>query len=355
MEQRLIRLREAMTAQGLEAMLILKKENRFYISGFTGSTGYLLVTHDEAILLTDFRYTEQATEQCPHCRVVEAKELLESLKSELAAKKLTKLAFEKDFVNYGLYETLRNKLDGVTLEPASDLVESIRMFKDESELVIMRKAAQIADQTFSHILGVLRPGISEIDVALELEFHMRKLGAKCSSFDIIVASGTRSSLPHGVASEKILEAGDLVTMDFGAYYQGYCSDLTRTVVLGQPNDKQREIYDIVLKSQLFTLENIKVGMTGIEADALARDIITEHGYGDNFGHSLGHGLGTVVHEMPSLSVRGNIVLEPGMVVTVEPGIYIPNFGGVRIEDDIVMQEGGIEILTSSTKELLIIG
>ncbi|TCP59627.1 Xaa-Pro aminopeptidase [Tumebacillus sp. BK434] len=355
MEQRLTRLRERMTAENLEALLILKKENRFYISGFTGSTGYLLVTHDEAILITDFRYTEQATEQCPHCRVVEAKDLIGSLQSELAAKKLTQLGFEKDYVNYGLFETLNGKLEGVTLVAKEGITEEIRLFKDESELVIMRKAAKIADDAFSHILGFLRPGISEIEVALELEFFMRKLGAKSSSFDIIVASGARSSLPHGVASEKILEAGDFVKMDFGAYYQGYCSDLTRTVVLGEASDKQREIYDIVLKSQLHTLENIKVGMTGKEADALARDIIAEHGYGDNFGHSLGHGLGTVVHEMPSLSVRGETVLKPGMTVTIEPGIYIPNFGGVRIEDDIVMQENGIEILTSSTKDFLIIG
>ncbi|MFD2168950.1 M24 family metallopeptidase [Tumebacillus lipolyticus] len=355
MEQRLTRLRAKMTEQGLEAMLILKMENRFYISGFTGSTGYLLVTHDEAIMITDFRYTEQATVQCPHCRVVEASDFAASLLAELRAKQLTKLAFEKDHVNYSLYESLGEKLDSITLVPSSNVVEEIRLFKDESELVIMRQAAKIADDAFSHILSFLRPGISEIDVALELEFFMRKQGAKCSSFDIIVASGARSSLPHGVASEKILEAGDFVKMDFGAYYQGYCSDLTRTVVLGEPTDKQREIYDIVLKSQLHTLANIKVGMTGREADALARDIISAHGYGDNFGHSLGHGLGTAVHEMPSLSVRGDMVLKPGMVVTIEPGIYLPNFGGVRIEDDIVLQETGIEILTSSTKELLTIG
>jgi Xaa-Pro aminopeptidase len=354
-EQRLKRLREAMDVQGLEAMLILKKENRFYISGFTGSTGYLLVTPEEAVMITDFRYTEQATAQCPHCRVVESKDFFDSLKGELAAKKLTKLGFEKDYVNYGLYETLHSRLEGVTLEPVSGIVEELRLYKDESELEIMRKAAKIADDAFTHILGFLRPGISEIDVATELEFFMRKQGAKCSAFDIIVASGARSSLPHGVASEKILEAGDFVTMDFGAYYQGYNSDLTRTVVLGQPSDKQREIYDIVLKAQLHALENIKVGMNGREADALARDIIAEHGYGVNFGHSLGHGLGIAVHELPNLSVKGDMVLKPGMVVTIEPGIYLPNFGGVRIEDDIVLKENGIEILTSSTKELLIIG
>lgn len=357
MEKRLTGLRAAMSARGLEAYLVMRPENRRYLSGFTGSAGYLLVTHDDAILLTDFRYRSQAVEQAPHFRFVEISNALpiEAIQAEITSKKLKNIGFEKDYVNYAQYEAFAAGFTGFELIPSGGLVEELRAVKDESELAIMRQAAKIADDAFTHILGYLKPGISERDVALELEIFMRRQGAKSSAFDIIVASGKRSSLPHGVASDKILEKGDFVKLDFGAYYQGYNSDLTRTVVLGQPSDKQREIYSVVLEAQLHALANIKPGMTGKEADALARDIITAKGYGDHFGHSLGHGLGMVVHEQPNLSVRAaGQVLQPGNVVTVEPGIYLPELGGVRIEDDIVITETGNEVLTHSTKEFLII-
>lgn len=194
--------------------------------------------------------------------------------------------------------------------------------------------------------------MKESDIALELEVFLRSGGAASSCFDTIVASGERSALPHGVASDRVIGSNEFVKLDFGALYRGYCSDITRTVAVGQVSDKHREIYDIVLEAQLHALEHIRPGMTGKQADALARDVIAKHGYGDRFGHSLGHGLGMEVHEQPSLSVRSDIVLVPGMVVTVEPGIYIPGFGGVRIEDDIVLTDDGIRILTSSTKQLI---
>jgi len=356
-EQRLNRLREGMSARGLEAFLVMRPENRRYLSGFTGSAGYVLVTRDEAILFTDFRYRTQAPEQSPHCRFVEIQNALpiDAILAELTNKQLKNIGFEKDYVNYAQYEQFVGGFTGIEVVPSSGLVEDLRAVKDEGELAIMRQAAKIADDAFSHILGYLRPGISELDVSLELETFMKKQGAHSAAFEIIVASGKRSALPHGKASAKILEKGDFVKLDFGAYYQGYNSDLTRTVVLGQPTDKQREIYNIVLESQLHALANIKPGMTGKEADALSRDIITAKGYGEFFGHSLGHGLGMVVHELPNLSVRAESqVLRPGHVVTVEPGIYLPELGGVRIEDDIVITENGNEVLTHSTKELLII-
>ncbi|MGZ4032513.1 MAG: M24 family metallopeptidase [Tumebacillaceae bacterium] len=354
MEQRLTRLRALMAEQGLEALLVLRPENRRYLSGFTGSTGQLIVTHDEALLFVDSRYTAQAKAQAPHCRIVDwNRGSFAPQVQELKGKK--NVGFEKDFVTFAEYHDFRESYAGIELVPTAGLIEGLRLYKDESELALLKQAAKIADDAFAHILGVLKPGLSEREVALELEVFMRKAGAKCSSFDIIVASGIRSSLPHGVASDKILEAGDFVKMDFGAYYQGYCSDLTRTVVLGQPSDKHREIYEIVLEAQKHAVANIKPGMTGREADALARDIIAARGYGDNFGHSLGHGLGSVVHEAPSLSTTGDMVLKPGMVVTVEPGIYLPDFGGVRIEDDIFITETGNEVLTHSPKDLIIIG
>jgi Xaa-Pro aminopeptidase len=353
-EQRLTALRTAMQAGGLEALLVLRPENRRYLSGFTGSTAYLLITQEEALLLTDFRYLGQAAAEAPHFRVVEFKQPLDGVREELTKQNVRQLGFEKDFVTYDQHQGFVAAFAGVELVPVAGLVEGLRAVKDESELVILRQAAKIADDAFAHITGFLRPGLTELEVALELEMFMRKAGAASSSFDIIVASGVRSSLPHGRASEKVLQTGDFVKMDFGAYYQGYCSDLTRTVVLGQPSDKQREIYETVLEAQLHAVANIRPGITGIEADRLARDIIEAKGYGPYFGHSLGHGLGLAVHESPSLSFRGDTVLQAGNVVTVEPGIYIPDFGGVRIEDDIVLTATGNEVLTHAPKELLII-
>jgi Xaa-Pro aminopeptidase len=348
-----------MDKQGLDAMLVLSPVNRRYLSGFTGSAGVLLVTREEAVFLTDFRYTQQAVAQCKHCRIVEYPNGANpntALFAELQAKGAKRLGFESDFVTYAQHQSFQAAFTGLELIPSAGLVDELRLHKDASELAILRQAAQVADDAFAHILTFLKPGLTERAVALELETFMRKAGADSSAFDIIVASGHRSALPHGRASDKVIEKGDFVKMDFGAYYQGYNSDLTRTVVLGEPSEKQREIYETVLEAQLHAVANIKAGMTGREADALARDIIAAKGYGDNFGHSLGHGLGMLVHEQPSLSqLRGDHVLEPGMVVTVEPGIYLPEWGGVRIEDDIVITDNGNEVLTKSTKQLLILG
>lgn len=226
------------------------------------------------------------------------------------------------------------------------------MIKTDSEIKILKEAAQIADAAFEHILSFIRPGVSEIEVSNELEFFMRKQGATSSSFDIIVASGLRSALPHGVASEKVIEKGDFVTLDFGAYYKGYCSDITRTIAVGEPSDKLKEIYNVVLEAQIRGVNGIKAGLTGREADALTRDYITEKGYGEYFGHSTGHGVGLEIHEAPGLAFRSETVLEPGMAVTVEPGIYIPGVGGVRIEDDIIITSEGNEGSRSLRKNLL---
>jgi Xaa-Pro aminopeptidase len=235
--------------------------------------------------------------------------------------------------------------------PVNSIVEDLRMYKDEHEIQIMQEAADLADLTFSHMLTYLRPGLTEREVALEIEFFIRKNGGTSTSFNSIIASGERSALPHGVASDRVIGNNEFVKMDFGAYYKGYCSDITRTVAMGTVSAKHKEIYDIVLEAQLATLAGLKPGITGKQGDALARDIIERYGYGDKFGHGTGHGLGMEVHEQPRLSKLSDTVLEPGMVVTVEPGIYLPGFGGVRIEDDVVITDSGIRILTKSTKEL----
>lgn len=231
-------------------------------------------------------------------------------------------------------------------------MENLRLIKTEEERSILKQAAQIADDAFTHIQNYIRPGVKEIDISNELEFFMRKQGAASSSFDIIVASGYRAALPHGVASDKEIQSDELVTMDYGALFNGYCSDITRTVAVGDISSELQAIYNTVLEAQLRGVDGIKPGLTGKEADALTRDYIKEQGYGDYFGHSTGHGLGMEVHEAPSLSFRSDKKLEEGMVVTVEPGIYIPNVGGCRIEDDIIMTSSGNERLTKAPKELI---
>lgn len=240
------------------------------------------------------------------------------------------------------------------LVPVSGWVEQLRLIKTEDELAILQRAADIADETFEHICTYIRPGVSELDVANEMERYMRSLGATQSSFDSIVASGVRGALPHGVASDKLIEEGELVTLDFGALYNGYISDITRTVAVGEPSEQMKEVYEIVLAAQKRGVEQIRPGMKASEADKVVRDVIVEKGYGEAFGHSTGHGIGLEVHEMPALSSRNDTVLQCGMTVTVEPGIYLPGIGGVRIEDDIVLTETGNRRLTKSSKELRIL-
>lgn len=353
--ERVSKVREALLKRNLDGIFITSSINRRYLTGFTGSSGYVLITAAKAYLLTDFRYMTQAPQQAVDFEVVEhGSSVGASLKELLVQEKVSRLGFESDVMSYSAHIKYEEELKPALLVPASGLVEEVRIFKDEAELAVMKQAAEIADRAFLHMLDVLKPGISEQEAALELEYFMRKQGAEGPSFDTIMASGERSALPHGVASSKIIAAGELVTMDFGALFEGYCSDITRTVMVGTPSDKQREIYNIVLEAQLHTVENVRPGMTGREADALARDIIARYGYGDRFGHSTGHGLGMEVHEAPRLSKLSDDILKPGMVVTAEPGIYLPGFGGVRIEDDLVITDTGARRLTESTKDLIIL-
>jgi Xaa-Pro aminopeptidase len=234
------------------------------------------------------------------------------------------------------------------------VVEKLRLLKSVEEIEKIRRAAEISDAAFDFIQQVIRPGVTELEISNELEHFMKRKGASRGAFSFIVASGHRGALPHGVASEKIIEKGDMVTLDFGAVYEGYCSDITRTLAVGEVNPKLIEIYNIVRNALQLTLKHLKVGMTGKEVDAIARDYIAEKGYGDYFGHGLGHGIGLNIHEDPFFSKNSEELLQTGMVVTIEPGIYIPELGGIRIEDDVLMKEDGIEILTHSPKELIIL-
>ena len=346
------KLRAQFAEHGIDGFLITNEYNRRYMTNFTGTAGVVLISETDAVFITDFRYVEQATRQIEGYEIVQhTQTLIEEVAKQVERLGIQKLGFEQDDLSYATFSSYEKALK-TTLIPVSGAVEKLRLIKCEAEIKILKEAAEIADAAFRHILDFIRPGVREIDVANELEFFMRKQGATSSSFDIIVASGVRSALPHGVATEKVIEKGEFVTLDFGAYYKGYCSDITRTVAVGEVSDELKRIYDVVLQAQLRGVEHIRAGMTGREADALTRDYISACGFGEYFGHSTGHGLGMEVHEMPALSMRSDTVLQPGMVVTVEPGIYIAGLGGVRIEDDIVITENGNERLTLSPKDLI---
>ncbi|RYG74665.1 aminopeptidase P family protein [Lentibacillus lipolyticus] len=349
---KLNKLRQQLEGEKLDAILVMSPVNRRYLTGFSGTAGAVIVSQNDARFITDFRYIEQANEQAAGFTVVEHKQLIhEVISSQLKEMDVKRLGFEKDHVTFSTYELYKETFSA-ELVGVSGLVENLRLKKSEEELNILKKAAQIADDAFTHIQRYLEPGVKEIDISNELEFFMRQQGATSSSFDIIVASGYRAALPHGVASEKEIQSGELVTMDYGALINGYCSDITRTVAVGEINSELQAIYNTVLEAQLRGVNGLKPGITGKEADALTRDYIKEQGYGDYFGHSTGHGLGMEVHEGPSLSFRSDKELEEGMVVTVEPGIYIPNVGGCRIEDDMILTRSGSERLTKAPKELI---
>lgn len=352
--EKIEQLRSDFGKHDIDALLVTNPYNRRYITGFTGSAGVALITQSDAFFITDFRYVDQANKEAKDFTIVEhSGPVIDEIAKYIANLGIKRLGFEEEdvtFANYKAYEsTFKTELIGTKA-----LIETLRLIKTSDEIEILQAAAKIADDAYDHILNFIKPGVTEISVANELEFYMRKQGATSSSFDIIVASGVRSALPHGVASNKVIESGELVTMDYGALYNDYISDITRTVAVGEISDDLTKIYETVLEAQIRGVKGIKPGMTGRQADALTRDYITEQGYGEYFGHSTGHGIGLEVHEGPGLSTKSDIVLEKNMAVTVEPGIYISNIGGCRIEDDIIITETGNERLTLATKELIIL-
>lgn len=348
-------LREELIERDMEAAFITKRENYIYLSGFTGSLAYLVISQEETALFTDFRYEEQAKMQAPAFQVIKFQgSFQDALNEYVKEKKLQKIGFEEDHLTFKEYSKYESSLEIEMFSPLGGLVEKMRNVKDASEIQLIKEAVAIADKGFSHILKFIRPGIKEIELASELEYFMKKEGAKGPSFETIVASGERSSMPHGTASQKKLALGDPITFDYGAVFQDYCSDMTRTVFLGDPGEEMRRVYSLVLEAQKKALEGAKEGLLGKEVDSIARDMIYSKGFNKNFGHGLGHGVGLEIHEEPRLSPSGNTRLVNGMVVTVEPGIYIPGLGGIRIEDMIIISGENPEILTTSTKDLIII-
>ena len=357
MNLKIQKLMEKYQDLGVDAVLLSSEYNRRYISGFTGSSAYLYISRGRQILLTDFRYITQATAQCPDFQVVDYRKaggLTEVLTEYLKDDGVGAIGFEGNQMTVAEFRVLEENLKNVEWKTIATAVEELRMIKTPEEMVLLRKASKIGDDAFTHMLNFIKPGMTEKEIALELEFTMRRLGADGLSFDSIIASGLNGALPHARPSEKKLQKGELLTMDFGCIYQGYCSDMTRTIAIGEVSDKLKEIYEVVLKAHLEALAALRPGVTGKEMDAVARDIITAAGYGDYFGHSLGHSVGLEVHEAPMLSFREDRILEVNMLETIEPGIYIEGIGGVRIEDLAVLTETGAESLVTSEKKLIVL-
>lgn len=348
------RLRRALQE---DALLVFGGENIFYLSGFAGAMAdalaVLVVSRRRSLLLVDFRYVEEALAEARGVSVKLWKSpLYEELAGNLGGGSVRAAAFEPDVVTMERFKQLRRALSPVKLVPRVGLVERLRTSKDPTEVERMRRAARLGDRAFEHILPFVEPGVRERDLALELEFFMRTRGAPKASFDIIVASGPNSSRPHARTSNRRLKKGEFVVFDLGAVRQFYRSDMSRTVVCGKATPEMRRMYGLVAQAQEEALSVVRAGMTGRQADEVARSVLREAGFGAHFGHGLGHGVGLKIHEAPRLSPESTGVLPVGAVVTIEPGVYVPGFGGVRIEDMVLLGAAGAERLTRSPKALL---
>ena len=366
-EQRVQRLRSAFEAHGIDGLLVSQPESRYYLSGYTGhdlpprdSAGYLLIGPSQALLLTDPRTTEQAEHEAPGFEVVtypsgsRGPQAVAEAASRLGVRRL---GFESIHLPYAIFEEIRRELpDSVDLVPVAQIVDRLRIVKDAQELQAVQDAVDVLDRCLAHVLQRLEPGLTERQVARMVELYLIE-HADGTSFPSIVASGPNASVPHAVPSDRRIREGEAIKIDIGARASGYCSDMTRTVCLGQPRDQRLvELHALVLEAQQHAERELRPGMTGREGDSLARDVIARAGYGQAFTHGLGHGIGLEVHEPPWVSQsRGDEVLRPGMVFSVEPGVYLPGWGGVRIEDLVVLEPDGARVLCRSPKDLVVVG
>ncbi len=361
MNDRLARLFGVTKEKQLTGVILTDGYNIDYLSGYKGHTGMALILEEEKYILTDSRYTEQAGLEAREFTCIDvglegySKSIRNLVDEKYGDKSEISLGFEDKSISYSQYKALLDNLgELVQLAELGESINQLRMIKSKEEIELIAKAEAIGDEAFNHIINFIEVGMTEKQVALELEYVMKSIGADGLSFDTIVASGANSSMPHAVPTDKVIEDGDFVTLDFGCIYKGYCSDMTRTVHMGdEMTEKQLEVYTTVLNAQKLALMNIKPGMICSDIDKIARDYIAEAGYGEYFGHGLGHGVGLYIHEEPRFSRTCDVVLQPGMVLSVEPGIYLPGEFGVRIEDLIVVTEDGYENLASSPKVLIL--
>ncbi len=351
---RLQSLRSQFDRLRIDAFLVTFLPHLRYLSGFSGSNGIGIVTRSSQYLLTDGRYADQCKREVSGWRVsITGKGLFESLKSDILSPGVS-VGFDGNTLPFAQYRQLRKLFPKVKFLPKADCIEKIAAVKDADEIACIRRAVTITDAVFAELIPLIRPGSSELDLAAEISFRQRKHGAEADAFETIVASGERSALPHGRATGKKLQKGDLVTLDFGCVFEGYHSDMTRTVSLGKPTSEARKIYSVVFDAQHKAIEAAASGTKARDLDSVARHHIRRNGYDKFYRHSLGHGLGLQIHEPPRISVLSTAVLEPGNVVTIEPGIYVPSLGGVRIEDDVVITNGSCEVLNRSPKDLMIL-
>jgi len=353
--ERVCKIQENLTPD--TALLVTSEANRFYLTGFHSSAGVVVVTKEKAYFLIDFRYVEKAGSVVKSCEVIlslrSESEVLELLKNN-GVKSLYVEADIMSISELARYKAALPDIEILTEDKMDRVLEDLRAVKSEKELSLIRAAQKLTDETFTYILDRIEAGRSEIDVMLDMEFYMRKLGSEGVSFDFIVVSGKNSSLPHGVPSDKLIEVGDFITMDFGAVVEGYRSDMTRTVALGCVSEEQRKVYDTVLAAQKAAIEAVRPGLVCKDIDKVARDLIYGAGYEGCFGHGLGHSVGIEIHESPAFNMRCETVLRPGTVMTVEPGIYLENKFGVRIEDMVYVTEDGCIDITESERELIIL-
>lgn len=350
------KLRRAVGEKGLDALLVSHQTNCRYLSGFTGSSGFLLISPTHALLATDFRYIEQAKQEAPSYESTHVKGEPGSWLPQLACDLgWRKLGFEADHISVATYHKLAEAIETKRLDleliPTASLVEHLRSMKEPDELLLIGKAAELTDAAFQYAKSTVHPAMTEMEAAWEIESFLRQGGSEGVPFEIIVASGPNSALPHAKPGTRVIQSGEPVLIDMGARTSGYCSDFSRTICLGQPDKNLLEIYDIVLEAQLAAIEGIESGMNASQADAIARTVIEKSDHGDAFGHSLGHGVGLEVHELPTLSSSSSDLLSDGMVFTIEPGIYMAGCGGVRIEDTVILEKGKVKVLTKSEKKL----
>jgi Xaa-Pro aminopeptidase len=357
-KDRLVKLRLELVKNNIDAILVSHPKNRFYLSGFTGSDGYLLITAKDTIIAADFRFFEQAERQCPDYTLFKTiGKMSEWFPELLDGFNIKRLGFESGAITFAQYtqiaEIIAASKLALELVSLDNVVESLRYIKEPEEIAFIRKAAEIGDAAFEYVAGRLKPGMTEKEIAWALEKHMREAGSGTMPFEVIVGAGANGALPHAEPSGRPIAAHEPIVLDFGADYKGYSSDLTRTVCLGKPDATFVNIYSIVQKAQQAAIDGIEDGMSGIEADAFARNIIKEAGFGDMFGHGLGHGVGLATHDpAPRLSYLSSDVLANGMVFSIEPGIYLSGWGGVRIEDLVMLEDGKVKLLSHAKKMTL---
>lgn len=357
MKSSIKQLQVALRSAQADGFLITSPVNRRYLTGFNSTDGWLLITERGAELLVDSRYIEAAQQEAKDCEVRQFSRIYETLRERLAAHRVKNLMIEQRETTLAAWEMLRKQLPETTLMNApalDDAIDGMRSIKTSSDLAALKRAQTITEEAFEHILGYLRPGMTEREVALELEFFMRRRGAERVSFDLIVVTGEKSSMPHGVPGDKIIAPGDFVTMDTGAVVDGMHSDMTRTVAIGSVSDEQRKVYNIVRQAQEAAIAKVCAGVSCKAVDDAARDVITQAGYGSYFGHSTGHSVGFEIHESPNFSPSSTAIAAENMVLTVEPGIYLPGRFGVRIEDMVRVTKNGCENLTHANKDLIIL-